>query len=232
MDEGFALFGVVVLRGEEVVAAEVAGHDEDGVFEVDGAALAIGDAAVIEDLEEDVEDVWVGFFDLIKEDDAVGAATDGLGELAAGVVADVAGRSAEEATDAVFFHVFGHVDAGEGGGVVEEELGEGAGEFCFTDAGGAEEDEGSEGAVFVLEAGAGAADGVADGAEGVGLADDVLGEMGFEVGEALEFALLETGDGDASPCGDDVGDVFGGDFLAEEGVGDVGWGGGGLGLVL
>ncbi len=46
------------------------------------------------------------------------------------------------------------------------------------------------------------------------------------------FAFLETGDGDAGPCGDDAGDVFVGDFLAEESGfgGRVGGGGGELGF--
>ena len=72
--------------------AQVAGHDDDGVAEVDGAAVAVGQAAVVEDLEERVEDVGVRLLDLVEEDDAVGAAADGLGEPAALVVADVAGR--------------------------------------------------------------------------------------------------------------------------------------------
>jgi hypothetical protein len=57
----------------------------------------------------------VGLFDLVEEDDGVGAAADGLGELAALVVADVAGRRADEAGDGVLLHVLGHVDADHGG---------------------------------------------------------------------------------------------------------------------
>ena len=36
---------------------EVTGHDDDGVLEVDDPALAVGQAAVVENLQEDVEDV-------------------------------------------------------------------------------------------------------------------------------------------------------------------------------
>ena len=50
----------------------------DGVFEIDGAALAVGDAAVVEHLEEDVEDLGMGFFDLVEEDDGIGLAADGF----------------------------------------------------------------------------------------------------------------------------------------------------------
>jgi len=47
--------------GVEVVRAELGGHDDDGVGEVDGAALGVGEPAVVEDLEEEVEDGVVPF---------------------------------------------------------------------------------------------------------------------------------------------------------------------------
>ncbi len=60
--------------------AEIARHDDDGVAEVHGAAVAIGEAAVVQDLQEGVEDVRVGLLDLVEEDDAVGTAADRFGE--------------------------------------------------------------------------------------------------------------------------------------------------------
>ena len=58
---------------------DVAGHDDDGVLEIDRAALAVGQPAVVQHLEQDVEDVAVGLLDLVEQDDAVGPAADGLG---------------------------------------------------------------------------------------------------------------------------------------------------------
>src|SRR5208283_4531821 len=83
--------------GGELRCAEVRGHDEDGVLEVDGAALGVGESAIVEDLQEDVEDVGMGLLDLVEEDDGIRPAADGLGELAALVVADVARRRSDEA---------------------------------------------------------------------------------------------------------------------------------------
>jgi hypothetical protein len=59
--------------------------------------VAVGEAAVVEDLEEDVEDLGVRLLDLVEEDDGVRAPADCLGQLAALLVADVAGRGADEA---------------------------------------------------------------------------------------------------------------------------------------
>ena len=52
----------------EVVAAEVRGHHDDGVAEVDRAALAVGQPPVVEHLEEHVEDVGMRLLDLVEED--------------------------------------------------------------------------------------------------------------------------------------------------------------------
>ena len=43
--------------GCELRCAEVRGHDEDRVLEVDGAALGVGEAAVVEHLQQHVEDI-------------------------------------------------------------------------------------------------------------------------------------------------------------------------------
>src|ERR671915_449579 len=78
---------------------DVGGHDEHHVLEVHGATLRVGELPVLEYLEEYVEDVRVGFLDLVEEDDRVRTAPDLLGELAALVVADVAGGRADQSGD-------------------------------------------------------------------------------------------------------------------------------------
>ena len=54
----------------ELLGAQVRGHDDDAVAEVDPAALGVGQVPVLEDLEEDVEDLRVRLLDLVEEDDA------------------------------------------------------------------------------------------------------------------------------------------------------------------
>ena len=79
------------------VARQVGRHDQHGVGEVDRAALAVGEAAVVEQLQQHVEHVGVGLLDLVEQHHRVRPAAHRLGELAALVVADVAGRRADEA---------------------------------------------------------------------------------------------------------------------------------------
>ena len=71
--------------------------DQDGVAEVDGTALAVGEAAVLEHLQEHVEHLSVRLLDLVEQDDRVRTAAHGLRQLAALVVADVPGRRPDQA---------------------------------------------------------------------------------------------------------------------------------------
>ena len=150
------------------------GHDDDRVAEVDAAALGVGQVPVLQDLEEDVEHLGVRLLDLVEEHDRVALAAHGLGQLAALVEADVAGRRADQAGHVVALHELAHVDLDERVLAAEHELGQRLGELGLADAGGAQEDERADRALGVLEAGASAAHGPGDRGDRLLLADDPL----------------------------------------------------------
>lgn len=103
----------------QFVLGQVASHDDDGVFKVDDAALAVGESTVVENLEENIKDLWMGFFDFVEQDDGIRAAADFFGELSTFFVTDVTWWSTDQTCDVVAFSVFGHVDADHGVFVVE-----------------------------------------------------------------------------------------------------------------
>ena len=193
-------------RLADVLGAEVGGHDDDGVLEVDHAALGVGEVTVLQDLQQGVEDVRVGLLDLVEQDHGEGPAAHLLGELATLVVADVAGRSAEEPRDRVLLGELGHVELDEGVLVVEQELRQGLGQLGLSDAGGAGEDEGATGALGVLQAGTGAADRLRQGLDGLVLTDDALVELGLHVKELGGLGLGQLDHRDAGGHGQDLGD--------------------------
>jgi hypothetical protein len=82
-------------EGLDAIGAEVGGHDQDRVLEVDRPALRISEPAVVQDLEQDVEDVCVGLLDLVEQEHRVGLAAYRLGQLSGLLVADVAGWRAD-----------------------------------------------------------------------------------------------------------------------------------------
>ena len=199
--------------------ADVRGHDQHRVAEVDGAALAVGQAPVVEHLQQDVEDLRVRLLDLVEEDDRVRAAAHRFRQLAALVVADVAGRSADEARHRVPLLVLAHVDADHRLLVVEHELGERAGELRLADAGRAEEDERADRPIGVLQAGARAAERVRDRGDRLVLTDDALVQALLQVDQLRGLRLEQPVDRDAGPAGDGGGDVVLVDLLLDHRVG-------------
>ena len=82
---------------EQRLRADVAGHDDDRVAEVDAAALGVREVPVLQDLEQDVEHLGVSLLDLVEQHHGVALAANSLGQLAAFIEAYVAWRRAHEA---------------------------------------------------------------------------------------------------------------------------------------
>ena len=198
--------------------AEVRGHDDQRVAEVDGAALPVGQAAVVEHLQQHVEHVRVRLLDLVEQDDLIGPAPHRFGERAAFLVADIAGRRADQPRDRVLLHVFRHVDAHHRRLVVEQEFGERLGQLGLADAGGAEEHERADRPVRVLQAGARAAHRGRDRLHRFCLADHALAELLLHAQELLLLALQHLVDRHAGPARDDLRDVVGGHRLLDHGA--------------
>src|SRR5215212_6400547 len=117
--EGLVLSGV----GLDPLGSHVRGHNNYRVLEVHGSPLRVGKPAVVEDLQEDVEDVRMGFLDLIQEQDRVRTAPHALGELSSLLVAHVARRSPHKPGDGVALLELTHVNAHHRRLVPEERLG-------------------------------------------------------------------------------------------------------------
>ena len=216
---GFLGVLVAVLRElADELAADVARHDDDRVLEADHAALTVGQATVVEHLQQHVEHVGVRLLYLVEQHHAVGTTAHGLGELAALVIADVAGRRADEALHAELLHILGHVDAHHGALAVEQVLGQRLGELGLAHAGRSQEQEAADGLVGIGESRAVAADGTGHDVHGVVLAHDALVQLGFQVDELLHLALHHLGHGDARPSAHDLGDLLLGNLFLEDGA--------------
>src|ERR1044071_7074767 len=62
---------------------QVGGHNHNRIPKVYGASLTIRQAAIIQQLQEHVEDLGVSFFDFIEQHYAIGTATHRLGQFTA-----------------------------------------------------------------------------------------------------------------------------------------------------
>src|SRR5439155_5684951 len=85
--------------------AEIARQDQYRGGEVDAPAAPVGELALVEDLQEQLQHRRVGLFDLVEQDDRRRLAPDRFGELPALAVADVTGRRADQPRGGVRFGV-------------------------------------------------------------------------------------------------------------------------------
>ena len=121
----------------EAPRPQVGREQDDGVGKIRLAPLGVGQAAVLQNLQQQVLDIAVGLFDLIKQYDAVGAAAHRLGQLAALVVAHIARRRAQQPRHCMPFHIFRHIEAKQCFFAAEPALCQRAGQLGLAHAGGA-----------------------------------------------------------------------------------------------
>src|SRR6266511_1692996 len=120
---------------QDAVAADVRGHDHNRVFEIHDAALSVGQPPVVQNLQHDVEDVVMSLIDLVEEDHRIGTPPDGLSQLSALFVTDVAWRRADQPGHGVPLLVFRHINTDHRALVVEEKFGQRPRQLRFADAG-------------------------------------------------------------------------------------------------
>jgi hypothetical protein len=206
---------VVLLAGQllDHVRAEVRGHDDDGVAEIHRAALAVGQAAVVQHLQQHVEHVRVRLLDLVEQHHRVGLAAHRLGQVAALLVADVARRRADQARHRVLFHELGHVDAHHRSSAVEQELGQRLAQLGLADAGGPQEQEGAVRAIRIGQAGARARMALATAFTASSWPTTRLCSASSMRSSLSRSPSSILRDRDAGPLGDHLGDLLLGDRL-------------------
>ena len=143
---------------------------------VNGSALGVGHAAVVENLQQDRGDVGVRFLDFVEQHDAVRAAAHRFGQLPRLVVAGISRRRAEQTRDGVRFGKLREVDAHQRGFAAEERLGERFRQFGFADAARAAEEKRAQRFARIVQAGARAPNGFGDRRDRAILTDDAFAE--------------------------------------------------------
>mmetsp|Transcript_19593 Transcript_19593/g.42198 ORF Transcript_19593/g.42198 Transcript_19593/m.42198 type:complete len:313 (+) Transcript_19593:210-1148(+) len=168
-----------VWQSDEVVCAEVGGEDDERVAEVDSLPVRVTQVALVHHLQQDGGHLAVRLLELVQEQQRVGSPPDSLGELAALVVADVAGGRAHEARDCVALGELRHVEAGDGFLGVEKKVREGLAELRLAHSGGAHKEEGAEWPLSRLQARTRDPYGIRDNSQRLRLTHHLLRELLF-----------------------------------------------------
>ena len=106
---------------------QIAGHDNNRVGEVHLATLAVRQLTIIQDLEEDIENIWMRLFHFVKEQDRIRSVAYLLRQLPSFFIAYIAWRRSIEAASREFLHVLTHIKADESRFVIKETFSQGLG---------------------------------------------------------------------------------------------------------
>src|SRR6185312_11072783 len=186
----------------QVTRADVGRHDDAHVLEINRVAQTVRELSVFQHLQQDVEHIRVRLLDFVQQDNRVGRPLDAFGELSALFVAHVSRRRTDQLADRVLLHEFRHVEANERLLAAEEELRQSARNFRLADAGRAQEQERSDGAVRRFEASARATNRTGQSTDRLVLRDHALVQLFFHTQQLLCFFFLDGGDGYAGPAAD------------------------------
>ena len=219
--------GVLAFRLiDQEISAEIRRHDDQRVAEINGVALPVRQAAVVEHLQQHVEDIRMRFLDLVEKHDLVGPPPHRFGQRAALLIADITRWRADQASNRVLLHVFRHVDADQRVLVIEQIFSQSLGQLGLADTGWAQKHERADRPVRILQAGARASNCRRNRAHRVLLTDHALGKLVFHAKELFLFAFEHSVDRHAGPAGDDLRDVISGNgFLDHAAFAALGLGG-------
>ena len=170
--------------------------------------MTVGQATVIQHLQQRVEDIRVRLLDLVEQHHPEGPAAHRLGELASLLEPDVARRRAHEPRYGVPLLVLGHVHDDHVLLVVEQVPCQGPCELGLAHARRPKEDEAAERAPGVSDPRPRPPDGVRHSLDGLLLADDALVQALLHVDQLLSLVFEQAVDRYACPQRDQAGHVL------------------------
>ena len=176
----------------DVVAAQIGGHQNHGVTEVDFPPFAVAHKAPVEHLIEQVHHVAMRLFHFVEQHHAVRAFAYRFGQHAALTVADIARRRTFQLGNGMRFLIFRKINGDKGFFTAKQSVGQCERSFGFTGAAGAGQQEYPLRAVLRREAGLSRPQPLCDGAERRALPDNAVFKTLFHT-EQVALLVLEQG---------------------------------------
>ena len=194
-----------------LLGANVRGHNNDRVAEIHPPTFAIGQVAIFQHLQQQIERVGVGFFDFVEQHHAVWAATHRIGQLAAFAIADVAGRRTDQPRRVETFLKLRHINLDQGFFRAEHKLGQRFRQQCFAYAGWPQENKRAYRSFRVFQTSPRPPHRSRNDRNRFFLPDDALVQIFFHLHQAGGFFAGQPRDRNTRPHTDNFGDVFFGD---------------------
>ena len=210
---------VMLVTGEFLnqVRSEVGRHHDNRIAKIHGAALAVGQAAVFQHLEQDVEHIGMCFLHFIQQQQRIGATPNRLGKITALLVAYIARRRADKPGHRVFLHKLGHVHTHQRLLAVKQKLGQRFAQLGLAYAGRSQKQEGTIRAMGIGETGPRATHRVRHRKHGFILSEHPALQHALHAQQLVALAFKHFGDGNARPARHHLGDLLLADLVAQQG---------------
>ena len=190
------------------LAAQVGRHDDDGILEIHRPPLTVGHAAIVKHLQQNVEHIRMRLFHLVEENHAVRFAPYGLGQGSPLLVANVAGRRADQTSHRMLLHELAHVDADQMILGIEHEFSQCLAQLRLANAGRPQEEEGAVGAIGIGQTRTRTADGIGHQTYGLVLANDTIVQASFHMQQLVALTLHHLAHRNAGRPTDHLGNFF------------------------
>ena len=87
----------------------IGGHDDHDIAEINRLAIVIGQTAIIHHLQQQIENIRMGFFNFIQQQNCVRRLIHRICQKTALVKANIARRRTDQARNRMAFHIFRHI---------------------------------------------------------------------------------------------------------------------------
>ncbi len=177
------------------------------MLKVYGSALGIGDPAIVQHLEQDIEHIRMGLLQLIEQNDRIGLPADLFGQLTSLIIAHIARRGTNELGNGILLHIFGHIHPNQVVLTVKQLRSQGLYQLGLAHAGGTHENKAHR-AALGGNAHSAPSNGTGYRRNGLILAHDTLFEVLLQGLELLIFLRLYLTGGNLGPELNDPGQIF------------------------
>ena len=136
----------------DFTAAQVTGHNNQGVFKVNIATLTISQTTIVKNLQKYIKYICMSLLNFVQQNYAVGVTTNSLCQLTTLIVANIARRCTNQTRNSVLLHIFAHINTNHIAFIIKEYLSQGLSQLSFTYASRTKEDEGANRTGRILDA--------------------------------------------------------------------------------
>src|SRR5205823_5741361 len=103
-------FGETDTHGSlQIRATSITGHNHYRILEVHGATLTISQTSIIHNLQQGIEDLWMGLLYLVQKNDAIGTTPYLLRQLTTLIMTNVTRGATEQTRHSMWLHILRHI---------------------------------------------------------------------------------------------------------------------------